>query len=176
MYKQQEKFFRERPGAWALCFVFILLFTSFGLYKLGDLSVMLWKVWTVRSWVAVPATINYVESEYVPGKYGGWRTVARYSYRFQDVAYEGNRVGVYNNLDGFNPSPRAAYRELQRHYRDGTPFHCFINPQQPQESVLYPYFQWDVFFAVAFPAIAFSFCGWPLIQIWKFCPWARRAG
>ena len=93
----------------------------------------------MRSWTEVPATITGAELKTNRTKKGGTRNevVATYDYQYDGRPFTGKQVSLAGNKVNFGSFQRVAYDELKRHLDQHTPFHCYVDPEKPIESVLY---------------------------------------
>ncbi len=112
--------------------------------------------WLARSWEEVPCRIESVEMK--RGDESS-KVIASYRYRYQGREYPGDRVSFYSGSDNVGSFQHDAFRELSAHRsKDHREFRCFVNPAQPEKSVLYRTLRWQmqVFlaaFALTFPAV-----------------------
>jgi len=124
--------------------VFILVFSlafmaggGFALYSSVDL-ISFW--YRAQSWPEVPAQIQSVEllsktsSENDSVTY---KASAKYTYQFNEQQYEGNRVTIGNAYTSFQDYPRHCVSVLNRHVLSEESFPCYVNPKNPNESVLF---------------------------------------
>ncbi len=148
----------------------VLFSLPFAAVGVGCACWLIWTFWQViqaQSWIETPAKILDVQIN------GGdtSRTEARYSYRFagpsdQSVEgreYEGARVSFYPGSDNIGSFQRDAYDELSSHQQSGKPFRCFVNPQKPDDSVLYRCVRWPMFFFQLTFALVFGGVGFGLV-------------
>lgn len=108
----------------------------------------------MQTWVEVPATINSAEmvdnrrSRGIGKTKGSSRTmhkvVATYSYEIDGKKYASERVSLYKGSDGDSKHHHSVYDELKRHLDAHRPFRCFVNPDDPQQAVLYRDWRWNV--------------------------------
>lgn len=133
----------EKRGSLHRAIGFLLLvtlpFLATGLYACWRAS-GLWAEYTrTKSWVEVPAIIKTTELEdHSTHKSKRFEVFATYDYEFNKQPHSGNRVtlitGLMINFGYFN---RNAYNELKLHRVERTPFRCYVNPDAPQESILF---------------------------------------
>jgi hypothetical protein len=96
---------------------------------------------------------------------GKQETQADYEYEYDGQHYRGSRVGLHSggdNVDGFQES---VYRELSGHFKSGEPFPCFVNPQQPTQSILYRELRWELILFYTVPVVVFGGVGICLLTI-----------
>ncbi len=155
--------------------LFALPFLAVGLGMGGCNAWTVAKHRAARNWVEVPATIQTVELEEHEDDEGGttYKAVATYSYEVDGRPYTGDRVSLHAGSDNVGRFQRYAYAELKRHQESGQPFHCYVNPDDPQESVLYRRLRWEMLLMFAVFAAVFGSAGvWMSMAAWaqKFRP------
>ncbi|HTU24546.1 MAG TPA: DUF3592 domain-containing protein, partial [Pirellulales bacterium] len=93
----------------------------------------------MRSWQEVPAKILKDQLRTEHGSRGGTtrRATAQYTYEFGGQSYTGHRVTWDGGSDNMGSSQYNAFNELESHRRSGRPFRCFVNPEHPEQSILY---------------------------------------
>jgi hypothetical protein len=95
-----------------------------------------------QSWTEVPATITSAEliTHRSKGKRGretvSYEAVATYDYEVAGRKFSGNRVDLLGQ-NGTNELEQRAHAETKKHLNDHTPFRCYVNPNDPGESVLF---------------------------------------
>lgn len=119
-----------------------------------------------RSWQETPCWIEKAELETSSDSEGGttYKATSIYRYTFEGQNYHSTQVGLGGGSDNIGDFQQQAHRELAEHARqsqlpDAPPsFRCFVNPDQPQEAVLYRHLRWEMqaflaIFALTFPAV-----------------------
>jgi hypothetical protein len=169
--------FQGRPFAFALVVAFVGLFAAFGAHWSWQVAHLIWDAIRIKSWVAVPATIQHVELRVVGRSRKRYdRVFANYTYEFAGARYQGSRISVPDGGSYMDNFHRPVYRELEKFRREGTRVRCYVNPNRPQESVLYPDLRWSAFVGMSIPAVAFTSIGlMALVSVWRARPWAKAA-
>ncbi len=153
--------------------------TLFGLPFLGAGLFMSWlyfsgyvKWWGAQSWQEVPCWIESAELTRSSGDDSDtYKAEATYRYEYAGRDYQGDRVSFGAGSDNIGDFQQKAHRELSR-YAGGKPtraerdpqrdtrkpFRCYVNPQNPSESVIYRTLRWPMqafyaVFALSFPAV-----------------------
>ena len=98
----------------------------------------------MRGWTPVEAKILSAEYEPIDDN-AGPQVLARYQYRYNGVEYEGTRVDTADGAELVGDFQERMASELAAHILNGTRATAYVNPDQPEESVLYPGFSWTVF-------------------------------
>jgi hypothetical protein len=113
-------------------------FLSIGLYACWW-STSLWSEYdNMKSWVEVPAIIKTTELEdRSTHKKSRLQIFATYEYEYDKQQYIGNRVALRSGRLNHDFFSRESYKELTDHRIQQAPFRCYINPDSPQESILY---------------------------------------
>lgn len=91
----------------------------------------------LAAWVEVPATITGV-------RLAGKRMTAGYTYEFAGRKFNGNRIALDSQSLTIGGIQRMAYSELKHAADTGRPFRAFVDPQRPEESVLYRQLPWQL--------------------------------
>ncbi|MES2476752.1 MAG: DUF3592 domain-containing protein [Verrucomicrobiota bacterium] len=116
------------------------------------------KWWQARSWVEVPCVIDSTELKESRGDDSTtYRVQAAYHYEFQGRPYHSEQVTFGKGSDNVGDFQHTAHRELS-HYQDGRRFRCFVDPNHPENAVLYRGLRWEMqafmaIFALTFPAV-----------------------
>lgn len=128
--------------------------------------------WQARNWVEVPCWIESAELKTSQGDDStSYQAIASYRYEFQGNIHRGERVSFGEGSDNVGNFQQNAYRELARHVIGPSgdpnhpadlsgrrPFRCYVDPEQPNSSVLYRVLRWPLqafmaVFALTFPAV-----------------------
>lgn len=138
--------------------VFISIPLGFGWLMVGE---PLRQRYLVSDWVETPAFI--LETKLLESRGSGrdsattYETAARYSYRFAGKQYEADKVSLYPGGDNAGGFHQHVYRELSEFQKNGRPFPCYVNPDNPRQAVLYRDIRWGMTLFVGLIVIAF--CG-----------------
>jgi len=98
----------------------------------------------MKSWPEVPATITITELRVSHGdKSTSYCATASYRYSYMGKIYEGNRVTLMGGSDNIGSFQQRAHAELSRYQQSGKPFRCFVNPANPEQSILYRDPRWE---------------------------------
>jgi hypothetical protein len=148
--------------------VFAVLSTVGALVCGGWLSRGIVAYLNIRSWEEVPATIVAADLKKVPDSEDNQceaTTEYRYNYRGQN--YSGNRI----SLDNVGSFERDSLTELSKHQKSHLAFHCYVNPEQPSESILYRNLPWRMF---AYRASLMLVLGGIAFVLWIVPKYSRR--
>lgn len=119
----------------------------------------------IQGWEQTPCRIITVDLEANEDSDGvtTHKVSATYEYLHQGRRFTGNRVSIYEGSDNIGSFQRRAYRELESHRLSSESsavptFQCYVNPNDPRESVLYHILRWEMqcfmaIFALTFPAV-----------------------
>ncbi len=91
------------------------------------------------SWQEVPAFIQDANLDVSTETRGSrtYRARASYTYTFNGATFVGSTVSFSSGSDNIGSFHKDIYRQLSQ-YRGGlAPFRCYVNPDDPRESVLY---------------------------------------
>lgn len=94
--------------------------------------------WSAQSWVEVPCWIDRAELDSSRGsKSTTYKAEASYHYEYEGRRYQGEQVTTASGSDNISSFQKDAAAELKRHVRSRQPFRCYVNPQRPEQAVLY---------------------------------------
>ena len=151
LYQISPTCLRDRVGI-GCGLVVVLFFTSmFACWSLWSLSLLAQHLtaWCeTLNWVEVPATIQQVgldvtQSSSTDGGSSEFKAAATYRYRFQGQDHTGTRVWLLTEADGLRSFHQRVKRELSASQKSGQPFHCYVDPDAPTQSLLYRDFRWN---------------------------------
>lgn len=127
---------KRAPGTGCLI-LFALPFAGVGVFMVGLTARTISKSVTARSWDQTPCRIESVEAR-SSSEGNASETKATYTYDFGGRSYTGSRVSVHGGGDNIGSFQQRVRRELEEHRRKDEPFTCYVDPDNPAESVLYP--------------------------------------
>lgn len=138
----------------ALCFIAVPLMAAW--YLVG-LPIQQWRL--TQHWVEVPAIIEQVKLQEHRGTDGiTFESTARYRYQFDGQDYVGDRVSLYGADDGTSYH-RVIVRELEAYRDNQQPFRCFVDPDSPNDALLYRDLRWGMYVMIGLIALLFSGVG-----------------
>lgn len=140
--------------------LFGLPFFAVGLFMGGCNAWTVTRHHAAQKWVEMPAVIQTAKLErHESDDSTTYKAVATYTYELAGRQYTGDRVSLHSGSDNIGDFQRDAYTELKRHLDAGTPFRCYVNPNDPQESVLYRHLRWEMMLVFAVFAAVFGSVG-----------------
>ena len=90
------------------------------------------------SWKEVPAIILSAELEQSrSSKSTTYQTVAEYEYVYGGRTYRSTRVSRYSGSDNIGTFHQDIYNEISRYRDSKKPFRCYVNPDSPEQAILY---------------------------------------
>lgn len=122
-------------------------------------------------WDEVPCRIESAELKSSRGsKSTTYRVEAVYHYQYKGKPYRSDRVDFSTGSDNVGDHHRRVYREISAHIAGppengvaesrspGPMFRCYVNPDNPEDAVLYRDLRWEMqaflaVFALTFPAV-----------------------
>ncbi len=141
--------------------LFATPFAGVGLF-VGYLAFSMFFGWVeVLGWREVPARIHSVELiEHVDDSVT-YRVEANYEYHFLGETYQSDQVALSESADNIGSFHQDKYRELARYQESGALFRCFVDPDEPSESILYRDLRWgllalEMVFALVFGGVGFG--------------------
>jgi hypothetical protein len=122
--------------------LFALPFAGVGVFMAIWMGSTLLTWHRAQSWAEVPARILSTELKESHGnrrnKSTTYKVIAEYAYEYYGQKYTGHDIGLYGGgSNQINSFPQDAYRELSEYQKTGKPFHCYVNPAQPEQAFLY---------------------------------------
>lgn len=100
-----------------------------------------WKLYyNAGSWKRIPAQIMTVELKTSSSSSGNGNTYSvkcSYHYMFNNRRYVGNRVGIVGGSSDDYSFHQERYRLLKGHMDAHEPFPALVNPEDPQQSILF---------------------------------------
>lgn len=122
-----------------------------------------WNALRARSWVAHPCTVIEAEARVSRSSKGGSsvKAVASYRYEWNTQTFTSDRVCFTSGSDNIGSFQRDVARQLRS--VAGTPgaMQCWVNPENPAESVIFRDARWEmqlffIPFMILFPLVGFS--------------------
>jgi len=163
--------------------LFLLLFSlPFAAVGVGAAVVTWWTLldWQrMQSWQEVPCRIvkATLESHHSDDS-TTHKVVAEYRYRFDGREYTGTRVSPHSGSDNVGSFHQRVYQELEQHRTSGEPFRCYVDPEHPEDSILFRRPRWEMLVFETVFAYAFGAAGLGMLigsLIWLFKRGSRGA-
>ncbi|MGD9419744.1 MAG: DUF3592 domain-containing protein [Verrucomicrobiota bacterium JB025] len=139
--------------------VFGLPFLAAGLFMTGMYFKGFADWWQAASWEEVPCWVMECELEqHDDGDGTTYEALATYRYEFEGREYVSSRVSLEGGADNIGDFQKRVHRDLSELARSERAFRCFVNPEEPEEAVLYRELRWSMqafmaIFALTFPAV-----------------------
>ncbi len=138
--------------------VFCLSFDAAGLFFTGKLLLHLYRWQQARGWIETNASIDHVELKAVEESR---RIDCRYRYWHGDQEYVGTRIWFTSEADNLGSWQQDRFTALERAKTTGQAMPCYVNPRQPEDSLLFrdlrpPILLFHILFAVVFAGIGFG--------------------
>ncbi len=114
----------------------------------------------ISNWEKTPARITSAYSgERSSGDDGTEHYItASYRYEYKGIKYKGSRVGIVDK-GGLGLVYDNWEETLIEHKRNGEIFYCYVNPNNPEEAVLFPGPVWDWVFFLSIFTVTFGGVG-----------------
>ncbi len=114
----------------------------------------------MKEWNEVPAVITSAELESHRGDDSTtYKCVATYEYEIEGRKYVGDRVGISSGSDNVGSYQQDKYRELSGYHRSKGPFRCYVDPDDPNNAVLYRELRTEMVGFYAIFVLAFGIAG-----------------
>lgn len=143
------------------CLVFLCLFDIYD-----------WQC--MKSWIPVDAmVVNVKLHESIGENSAAYSVRVNYSYEYQNQKYQHNRVTISSGSDNVYDYHQDLYGRLNKQFNDGEPIRIWLDPNNPQNSIIDREMRWGVFvmrlvFAVILCGIGFFVIGLSyFLGIWK---------
>ena len=165
--------------------LFGLPFLAAGLFMTGMYFSGYLEWWDARGWEEVPCWIEMAEMETSSGESTTYEATANYRYEYGGRVFHGDRVSFQGGADNIGDFQQDAHRELSRYAASAVKgaehdpaaegreaFRCYVNPDDPEESVLYRTLRWPMqaffaIFALTFPAVGAGLVAGGIIAVRK---------
>ncbi|ABA88722.1 hypothetical protein Pcar_1476 [Syntrophotalea carbinolica DSM 2380] len=145
--------------------LFALPFAGAGTFVAYLLLSSLWFHFAMQKWEEVPVRILSTSLQVQRGDSNTYKVSAHYAYRFAGREYTGRRVGVHGGSDNLGDWQSKVYRELRAYRDSGQDFPGYVNPNAPQESILYRERRWEMLGLYAVFALVFGGVGYGMIAL-----------
>ncbi len=164
----------KKASSWAGRLFLILFALPFAGVGAGAMFYIGWCVWDwqrMQSWVEVPCQILSVNLETHHGDDSNtYKAVAKYQYTHQGQPYTSETVGIHNSSDNIGSYHQRVADELKAAQRRGGTFRCFVNPDHPDEAVLYRKIRIEIIgfatiFALVFGGVGFGLMFWSIYSV-----------
>jgi hypothetical protein len=121
-----------------LLLIFTLPFTAIGLRTAATAFGPLLEAVQMRGWTEVPAQLVTVDMDVHELRRGGplYLVRARYRYTFAGTAHEGTRVSLIEVADSVGNYQQTTHARLRAALHAGQTVPCYVNPDNPGESIL----------------------------------------
>jgi hypothetical protein len=118
--------------------LFALPFAGAGLFVMFLGVRMVWGWYEASSWVETPARIIQTDLEVNSDSDGStYKAVASYEYTWEGRTHVGRRVSLSPGADNIGSFHQDKQAELARYRESGESFRCFVDPDEPSNSILY---------------------------------------
>lgn len=129
---------RRRNAAQATLAVLLGLgCVAIGLFFLYHTCWPVWEWFDSRHWHQATAVIHKVRLDTTGGSSPAYEVFCRYTYTYDGRSYTNNRVGLGYVWGQRNLWHQQAYRHLKKANQQGDSVPCFVDPDNPQQAVLF---------------------------------------
>ena len=149
--------------------LFALPFAGGGLFAAYLVISTLWAWNQVQDWIETSAHILNVDLISQRGDDSTtYRVEALYEYHFRSGTFTSQRVGLSGGSDNVGSFHQDVHAELSRYQRSGKPFRCYVNPENPDQAILYRKPRWGLLSLKLVFALAFGGVGFGLIAAARY--------
>lgn len=124
--------------------LFAIPFASVGIFMGYEVIRTLVEHQAMQRWVQAPAVITRADLQVHHDEGATYKAIAEYQYEFAGQKRQGSRVGLSTGSDNVGDFHQRVHAELKAHQTNGQPFRCFVNPAQPDQSILYRDLRWEM--------------------------------
>ena len=137
--------------------LFALPFAAAGLF-VGYLATRSLATWyEARDWVEIPARILETDLEVHQGSDSTtYELTAHYEYEWEGRTYTSHSVGLSSGSDNVGSFHQDRHAELSNYQASGAIFRCFVDPDEPTQSLLYRDMRWGLFALMGVFALLFT--------------------
>jgi len=126
-------------------FLFALPFFGVGVWMLFAISSDVFDAWQMQDWVSTKAQLSNAGYETHAGDDSDtYEAFAVYSYRFQGQDYTNDRVGLTDGADNVGDYQTDLGRWLSSNQSRGELIDIYVNPSDPQDSVIVRDLRWGM--------------------------------
>lgn len=143
-----RQFYRNKLELFG-AFLVAAIFVGFGSFATWHSISGLADEAAMKTWVDVPAFVTQADLKIHRGKGTSYQVRANYVYEFGGREFAGNRVAIETGGDNIGDFQRATYEQLLQARDQKRAIHCFVNPKNPRESILYRDIRADVLLSQA---------------------------
>ncbi|HEY4260332.1 MAG TPA: DUF3592 domain-containing protein [Schlesneria sp.] len=123
---------------------FAIPFASVGLFMGYEIIRTFVEHQAMQRWIQTPAVITKADLQVQHDEGATYKAIAEYQYEFDGQKRQGSRVSLSTGSDNVGNFHQRVHAELKAHQTNGQPFRCFVNPAQPDQSILYRDLRWEM--------------------------------
>ncbi len=117
--------------------LFGLPFAAIATFFAYELLSMVWLGYQAQSWETVPAKVISAKlDEHRSDGNSTYKVVASYRYNYQGDTYDSDKVALYEERDSFKSYHNEIFKRLKKAKNKKKPVDCYVNPNNPSESLL----------------------------------------
>ncbi|MGB5165976.1 MAG: DUF3592 domain-containing protein [Woeseiaceae bacterium] len=125
--------------------LFAIPFAAFGAWMLWLVVSEAYTGWQASSWIPVEATLSDAGYRSSSGDDSDtYEAYATYSYYFNGQSYSGNRVSISAGADNIGDYQSDTGNRLRREMQAGNPITVYVDPGQPDSSLIDPHMRWGM--------------------------------
>ena len=117
--------------------------------------------WSARGWEKVPCWIEQADMASIASKDSTtYHTSARFRYEYGGRTYHGDKVSLFGGgSDNVGTFQQDAFAQLRPYQGQEKPFRCFVNPEDPQQAVLFLDLRWGMLLLMSLFPMIFPMAG-----------------
>lgn len=139
--------------------IFVCLFQSYNLVKMLRFHA------DAKNWSATPATILDAKLREHRGKNKTYSLHGSYQYEIAGKLYTAKRIQYSSDNDNIGDFHQVAYQELDYHRKSGEPLTVYVNPEDPQQAIVYRDLRKGVFWFDFFIATFIGIAGFTMFSV-----------
>lgn len=117
--------------------------------------------WSARGWEQVPCWIESADMSSSHSSKGGttYKTKARFRYKYDGREHHSEEVGLMGGSDNIGTFQQDAFAQIRPYQGLEKPFRCFVNPDRPQQAVLFRDLRWGLLLLMSLFPMIFPLAG-----------------
>lgn len=118
--------------------------------------------WSARGWVEVPCWIEKADMSSSHSSKGGttYHTKAGYRYDYEGRTYHSEEVSLMGGgSDNIGTFQQDAFAQILPYQGLEKPFRCFVNPDKPEQAVLFRDLRWGLLLPMSLFPMVFTLAG-----------------
>lgn len=157
----------SRKGGNGFLFFFSIPAALIGLAFCYLVISTLFEAHQISSWPMVDGMVTETTLQKSSGKSSTERVTATYTYTYNGTTYIGDRVSLHTGSDNIGTFHGDTYAQLKLSKERGAPIQVYVNPEHPEQSILFPTIRWGVVGLYSLMGTLFGLVGFGMLYaVW----------